>query len=616
VTTWVGPTEDPRRYQFDGDVEPGASGGEGFVYRGRRTADGLPVAIKQLISVPPGEWPGQIARIRVVGAVDHPRLGRHLDAFVGPYPFTGEVPPAEEFELLYTIMAWVDGRDLSDAAPDADLPTAFGWVRDVAHAATALHRHPTPTGLGIVHRDIKPSNVRVDDQGAVLVDFGIARPMDGATMTRNTGAPGWMPPESFDDPRSVGVRSDTWQVGGLAAWVLLGSPPGALVADDRRERLDRALRARGIPAARPLARHIDQALSARPGERPAELDRWGDGLVALASASGGRNRRAGAIGVAVAIVALAAGGSLAVARLADDPEASPTTSVPPPIGDVTVEDGRVGPYDFGEGATVNLTYATPPPPAAQVTVEPYAGGVPVANAVPATAPADPAGQQLTFTVRDGGSHQPVVVDELDVHLRAPGHPDAERRVSVRLTFAPPLGQPEHCDRYDTAALQVDDRSAVPGSRSGGPRWQVRAGPVLLADTTSRSDANQVLAVARGADARCLIGAANRSGPPLVYWRHQGRLIGPPVPVPEFSNARCVDYDAADLSVGTPSTTSGSAGASGVPLSFHAETLGRFDLPADADKARDLARHYDRVCYIGRSSRPPDTVDPVALAFWE
>jgi serine/threonine protein kinase len=272
MTTWVGPRDEPRRYCFASDGDPIGTGGEGFVYRAWRVADGCPVAVKQLISVTPADWVTQSRRIQILTTVTHPRLGRHLDSFVGSYPFTDDVPPPEEFEVCYTVMGWVEGHDLSDAVHGVDLLVGFGWVRDVAHGAAALHRHPTPTGLGIVHRDIKPSNVRItgtDDRRAVLIDFGIARPLGGATMTRSAGAPGWMPPEAFADPRAVGVRSDTWQVGGLAAWVLLGVPPGALVEDDRRHRLDEARAVRPAPGP-PLRRRAGRS-AGRPARRPGPL---------------------------------------------------------------------------------------------------------------------------------------------------------------------------------------------------------------------------------------------------------------------------------------------------------------------------------------------------------
>jgi hypothetical protein len=335
------------------------------VYRARRVADGKLVALKQVVAAPASQWPSQMARIRLVGRVEHPNLGRHLDAFVGPYPFDGEPPPADEFEVLYTVMTWVDGSDLTDAATVADLVEVLGWVREVAGAAAALHRQATPTGLGIVHRDIKPPNVRVTPAGsAVLVDFGIARPLDGTAMTLTAGAPGWMPPEAFTDPDRIGPRSDVWQVAGLAAWAVLGAAPGTVEPVERRARLVAALRDSGMARPARLARHIDGALATSPAARPADAERWGADLVSLAVAAGVPRRRGLLLGAVAAVVLAVA--AVAYTRRTDPPV---VTAMPePPVGEVTVGSGAWTPRDRGSSVEITVAYRGRPPAGGRLQV--------------------------------------------------------------------------------------------------------------------------------------------------------------------------------------------------------------------------------------------------------
>jgi hypothetical protein len=585
VGRWVGPADDPRRYAFDGEGEgePVGRGGEGFVYRGRRVIDGHPVAVKQLASVRPEDWPGQAARIRLLGAVSHPALGRHLDAFLGPCPFDAEPPSPDEFDVCYTVMAWVEGRDLGEAVEGATLAQVLGWVRDVAHATAALHRQPTPTGLGIVHRDIKPSNVRVDPRGgAVLIDFGIARPLDGTTMTRTAGAPGWMPPEAFDRAARVGARSDLWQVAGLAAWALLDTPPGALAAPDRRRRLEEALRRRGAPVARPLARHIDRALASRPADRPSDPRRWGDALVALGTARPRRRPAVAAVAAAMALaLVLAVLAAVAAGRriAGSEPSAGPPPAAPAPIGTVTVAPGSSAPLDFGEPVTVTVSYADAAAGPGRVIVEARSGDRPVG--APAAVEMAPPRQTVTLVMAGTDSGAPIVVDQLVVRTVTPaGAPQAEQRVPVLLTFAPALAPPERCTGYDPAAVTVV--STAPAG------WRVVAGPTVLATMASRTDAELVVHVAAQADQHCLIGQPGGRLPPTEYWRRNGRLLG--TPRAASVNAECFAYEPAEVRADERMVVA------------QRETLAVLDDPADVSQALNLARHYHGQCVVGLSER--------------
>jgi hypothetical protein len=91
--------------------------------------------------------------------------------------------------LLYLAMEYVVGEDLASLLQGTrilDPQRMVRLLRPVADALDTAHR------AQLVHRDIKPSNLIVTDVGTAvesvtLVDFGIARPLDGGTEITRTG---------------------------------------------------------------------------------------------------------------------------------------------------------------------------------------------------------------------------------------------------------------------------------------------------------------------------------------------------------------------------------------------------------------------------------------------
>ncbi|MBR8744346.1 WD40 repeat domain-containing serine/threonine protein kinase [Nocardiopsis sp. MG754419] len=144
----------------------------------------------------------------------------------------------------------------------------------LAEALTAIH------GVGLVHRDLKPSNVLLGEDGPKVIDFGVARAVEGTVLTvagRSLGSPGYMSPEQVrgDD---VGPASDVFSLGCVLAYAGTGRPPFGsgpvsallfrLVAEEPD--LD------GIPGS--LLDVVRACLSKDPGDRPTAADlvsRWG-----------------------------------------------------------------------------------------------------------------------------------------------------------------------------------------------------------------------------------------------------------------------------------------------------------------------------------------------------
>ena len=93
----------------------------------------------------------------------------------------------------------------------------------VARGLAAAHKR------GIVHRDVKPANVLLESgvDCAMVTDFGLARVVDEATMTRSgaiSGTPQYMSPEQAKG-ESVDPRSDLFSLGSVMYAACTGHSP-------------------------------------------------------------------------------------------------------------------------------------------------------------------------------------------------------------------------------------------------------------------------------------------------------------------------------------------------------------------------------------------------------
>ena len=146
-------------------------------------------------------------------------------AVVAVYDSGEDVTPGGT--VPYIVMELVEGRTIRDLLLNAQTPPpdqALIIVSGVLEALAYSHQH------GIVHRDIKPANVIITHDGAVKVmDFGIARALDGAqnTMTQTgtvMGTPQYLSPEQALG-KPIDTRSDLYAVGCLLYELLTGRPP-------------------------------------------------------------------------------------------------------------------------------------------------------------------------------------------------------------------------------------------------------------------------------------------------------------------------------------------------------------------------------------------------------
>ncbi|GAA2259372.1 hypothetical protein GCM10010430_49300 [Kitasatospora cystarginea] len=189
------------------------AGGMGRVYLAR-SAGGRTVAVKVVRPelAEDREFRSRFAReVEAARAVDGTYTAPVVDADQdGPTPWLAT--------------AYVLGPPLTDAVL-AHGPLPEESVRalgaGLAQALAAVHR------VGLVHRDLKPSNVLLAADGPRLIDFGIARAMEGDSVTRTgivVGSPGYMSPEQASG-QPIGPASDVFSLGSVLVYAATGEGP-------------------------------------------------------------------------------------------------------------------------------------------------------------------------------------------------------------------------------------------------------------------------------------------------------------------------------------------------------------------------------------------------------
>lgn len=124
----------------------------------------------------------------------------------------------------WMVTAYVPGPSLT-AKVTSDGPLPADEVRQLgaalAEGLAAIH------SCGLIHRDLKPSNIIVAEDGARIIDFGIARAAGSSTLTgRGTvlGTYAYMSPEQVL-AKPTGPESDVFSLGAVLAFAATGRGP-------------------------------------------------------------------------------------------------------------------------------------------------------------------------------------------------------------------------------------------------------------------------------------------------------------------------------------------------------------------------------------------------------
>ncbi|WP_060180587.1 protein kinase domain-containing protein [Streptomyces sp. IMTB 1903] len=200
------------RYRLVGRL---GQGGMGVVYLGR-SQSGRAVAVKVVrpeLSTEPGfrrRFADEVAAARRVG-------GFHTAPVVDADP---------DGEPAWLVTAFVPGPTLQAVlARVGSLPpdTLTVLAAGLAEALEAIHR------AGVIHRDLKPANIIVAEDGPRVIDFGIARALDGTALTQTglqVGTPGFLAPEQLTGGRALTPAVDMFALGVVLTQAAGGAPFG------------------------------------------------------------------------------------------------------------------------------------------------------------------------------------------------------------------------------------------------------------------------------------------------------------------------------------------------------------------------------------------------------
>jgi len=193
-------------------------GGFGAVYlvRDRRVKGNL-YALKEVIDPDKEQRACFTFEGEILKRLDHPGLPRVYRTFQD-----------DKHARAYILLDYIEGpnlevlrhQQLEDRFPPYQ---AVRMMAPIFDAVGYLHKQQPP----IIHRDIKPANIIVspEDDGAVLVDFGIAKEheLEGTTTAIRRCSPGYGAPEQY--ARGTNQRTDIYGLGATLYALITGQIP-------------------------------------------------------------------------------------------------------------------------------------------------------------------------------------------------------------------------------------------------------------------------------------------------------------------------------------------------------------------------------------------------------
>ncbi len=210
-------------------------GGMGAVYKARDRELDRPVALK-LIRAELASSPAMLARFKqellLSRQVTHKNVIRIYDL-------------GDADGVKFITMEFVEGRDLRALIKEKNKLSpeeSVEIMEQVCQALEAAH------SVGVIHRDLKPQNIMQETTGRILVmDFGLARTMEGEGMTQTgalVGTMEYMSPEQALG-KDLDQRSDIFTAGLILYELLTGLMP--FKAESALASLIRRTQERAVP---------------------------------------------------------------------------------------------------------------------------------------------------------------------------------------------------------------------------------------------------------------------------------------------------------------------------------------------------------------------------------
>jgi eukaryotic-like serine/threonine-protein kinase len=197
-------------------------GGMGSVYRAKHALLRRPTAIKLLAP-------------ERTSAVDQKRFEREVQlTSMLTHPNTIAIYDFGHTRegVFYYAMELLEGMTLEKLVEDEGPQPPDRVIHLLLQIAGALAE---AHDAALIHRDVKPANVFLTTRGGMkdfvkVLDFGLVKEVDPKAPNLSTadaiaGTPLYMAPESITDPNGIDARVDLYAVGGVAYWLLTGTPP-------------------------------------------------------------------------------------------------------------------------------------------------------------------------------------------------------------------------------------------------------------------------------------------------------------------------------------------------------------------------------------------------------
>jgi len=257
-------------------------GGFGITYQATDTNLGNDVAIKEY-------YPSDFAERKSNGRVGPVNADTESDYQWGLDRFLEEARTLARFSnenyivsvlrffqkngTAYLVMEFVDGISIAEYSESITSP------RQVEQLFTKLKSGLQKVhSADFLHRDLKPDNIliRISDSEPVLIDFGSARQLK-ADRTMALITPYYSPIEQYASEADHGRYTDIYSLSATFYRVITGKPPpdaSSRILDDQCKKLvdDAAL---SIYSPDFLAQ-IDAGMAPRPGDRPQDIESWGE----------------------------------------------------------------------------------------------------------------------------------------------------------------------------------------------------------------------------------------------------------------------------------------------------------------------------------------------------
>lgn len=208
-------------------IEQAGAGGMGEVYKAKDTRLDRTVAIKVLPAKTSlnADLRARFEReAKTISSLNHPNICTLYDV-------------GNQDGIDFLVMEYLEGETLSDRMKkgDLDITEVLDIAIQIANALDSAHRK------SLIHRDLKPTNVVLTNEGAKLLDFGLAKIqvsegiIQGASDDTQTSTPltgtgmiigtiQYMSPEQLEG-QEADTRSDIFAFGAMLFEMITGQKP-------------------------------------------------------------------------------------------------------------------------------------------------------------------------------------------------------------------------------------------------------------------------------------------------------------------------------------------------------------------------------------------------------